>query len=327
MGRCVARGLRVAVAVASLALASGARAQVDASGPWGVRADVLGFDIGTFHQTGTSLSATIWGQHWAGTIDSASGGFTLNGPTSPEAPGCPGMQLVASVNPGGVSFQGGVTLWFVGLFGECAFAEDAPVIGRRCGNGVLDPGEQCDDGNFADGDCCPSTCMFATCKQPVKSEASRLTISNRTPDTKDRLSWKWNKGAATTIDELGDPAAGSNGYTLCVFDVSPAGSPGPLLLAQAPAGGGWTPNPKGFHYRSLNGAPNGLRSVTLAAGTDGKAKVRVNGEGDLLPLPASAAPLPLPLLVQLHSDAGGCWEATFSTATSNDGTTFRAKSN
>ena len=73
--------------------------------------------------------------------------------------------------------------------------------------------------------------------------------------------------------------------------------------------------------------PDGLRSVTLAAGLDGKAKVSVKGTGDLLPLPTTATPLLLPLRVQLLSDAGPCWEATFSTATSNDGTTFKAKSN
>src|SRR5437763_6857487 len=28
---------------------------------------------------------------------------------------------------------------------------------RRCGDGVLDPGEECDDGNLQDGDCCSST--------------------------------------------------------------------------------------------------------------------------------------------------------------------------
>src|SRR5436853_38308 len=31
---------------------------------------------------------------------------------------------------------------------------------RRCGDGVLDPGEQCDDGNVLDGDCCSSACRF-----------------------------------------------------------------------------------------------------------------------------------------------------------------------
>jgi len=34
-----------------------------------------------------------------------------------------------------------------------------------CGNGQLDPGEDCDDGNTANGDCCSSTCTF----EPVSS--------------------------------------------------------------------------------------------------------------------------------------------------------------
>ncbi|MCA9712640.1 MAG: hypothetical protein KDK70_42825, partial [Myxococcales bacterium] len=32
-----------------------------------------------------------------------------------------------------------------------------------CGNGVTDPGEECDDGNDDDTDACPSTCLDATC--------------------------------------------------------------------------------------------------------------------------------------------------------------------
>jgi cysteine-rich repeat protein len=38
-----------------------------------------------------------------------------------------------------------------------------PVIGKvaqTCGNGVLDLGEQCDDGNTVNGDCCSATCRF-----------------------------------------------------------------------------------------------------------------------------------------------------------------------
>jgi cysteine-rich repeat protein len=36
---------------------------------------------------------------------------------------------------------------------------DAPTV---CGDGALDPGEDCDDGNNADGDCCSATCSFET---------------------------------------------------------------------------------------------------------------------------------------------------------------------
>lgn len=34
------------------------------------------------------------------------------------------------------------------------------LIGPACGNGVVQAGEECDDGNTADGDCCSSTCQY-----------------------------------------------------------------------------------------------------------------------------------------------------------------------
>jgi cysteine-rich repeat protein len=37
-------------------------------------------------------------------------------------------------------------------------AENGICIGPPCGDGLLDPGEDCDDGNLLNGDCCSSTC-------------------------------------------------------------------------------------------------------------------------------------------------------------------------
>ena len=34
------------------------------------------------------------------------------------------------------------------------------ALWHNCGNGVVDPTEQCDDGNLVNGDCCSSTCQF-----------------------------------------------------------------------------------------------------------------------------------------------------------------------
>lgn len=39
-------------------------------------------------------------------------------------------------------------------------AKFAPIPGAVCGNGVLDPGEQCDDANVAPGDCCSPNCQI-----------------------------------------------------------------------------------------------------------------------------------------------------------------------
>src|SRR5207244_7641728 len=40
------------------------------------------------------------------------------------------------------------------------FALARYLAGAICGNGVVEPGEQCDDGNTAGGDCCSSGCQF-----------------------------------------------------------------------------------------------------------------------------------------------------------------------
>lgn len=42
----------------------------------------------------------------------------------------------------------------------CKFGSCAPA---RCGDGVVDPGEECDDENTDDDDMCPSTCELARC--------------------------------------------------------------------------------------------------------------------------------------------------------------------
>src|SRR6185503_7962011 len=41
-------------------------------------------------------------------------------------------------------------------------ADGADAQASTCGNGVLDPGEQCDDGNTMNGDGCQADCTF-TC--------------------------------------------------------------------------------------------------------------------------------------------------------------------
>src|SRR5262249_36369819 len=38
-----------------------------------------------------------------------------------------------------------------------------PPVAPGCGNGFLDPGETCDDGNTVDGDACPANCVIQSC--------------------------------------------------------------------------------------------------------------------------------------------------------------------
>jgi len=63
-----------------------------------------------------------------------------------------------------ISALGGTEGSIRGTDGEVSTAimdiVDAAIAGSCCGNGVVDPGEDCDDGNVVDGDCCSSSCRF-----------------------------------------------------------------------------------------------------------------------------------------------------------------------
>ena len=45
----------------------------------------------------------------------------------------------------------------------------------RCGNGELDPTEQCDDGNDANGDCCSSACRYESAGAACTADANQCT--------------------------------------------------------------------------------------------------------------------------------------------------------
>src|SRR5262249_466284 len=169
------------------------------------------------------------------------------------------------------------------------------------------------------GACVGNRLSLSACRFP---EEAQLAIVNGTPDTRDKISWKWKSGGggidfgAPTVDE---------GYALCVFDASPGPFPcGVLVPAQAPAGSDWKQTKKGFSYRSRSGVPDGLVAVTLAAAAR-STSVSLKGKKDLLLLPSSETPLPLPLLVQLQTDSGRCFEAGFGAAKQNRGTKLKAK--
>jgi cysteine-rich repeat protein len=61
----------------------------------------------------------------------------------------------------------------VGVFGTTAVRN---VVVTRCGNSVVDAGEQCDDGNLVNGDDCSDTCQFEQIKVDPSSTASDRTI-------------------------------------------------------------------------------------------------------------------------------------------------------
>ena len=82
-----------------------------------------------------------------------------------------GSLWTTSLVIGVASFVGQYSSEALALAGSVAAgACPAPV----CGDGVVDPGEECDDGNTADGDCCSSTCTL----EPDGSPCSDGTFCN-----------------------------------------------------------------------------------------------------------------------------------------------------
>jgi cysteine-rich repeat protein len=221
-----------------------------------------------------------------------------------------------------------------------------------CGDGILDGGETCDDGNVAGGDCCSAACLVEASGDPCASDGdpctldecdgagncgvgaprtgcrtalkSALALKDTADNAKDKLIWKWLKGAATDQVDFGVPT-GTTAHTLCLF----AGPTDTALgSVDIPPGSGWAPiSDKGYKFKDATGTPDGVTKTILKGGVAGKAKALVKGKGDNLPDLLGAA-LPLPVTAQLVNDANNiCFEGLYDTADikKNDGEQFKAK--
>jgi cysteine-rich repeat protein len=216
-----------------------------------------------------------------------------------------------------------------------------------CGDGLLDLGEECDDGNTSAGDGCDATCRREACwtcsGQPSFCQQSTprtqcrgrtqalkglLLIKDKPKDEADLVKWNWIKGEETL--DFGDPLD-TDEYDLCIYHDD--GSQPLLFGARAPAGGTcdgkpcWVTKDNGTSkYLNKAGTPSGMRKVVLVPGADGKAKILTLGKGIELTLPS--LPLPLPALAQLQRiGQPDCWETTFSTTgqIANDTEMFKGK--
>jgi hypothetical protein len=150
------------------------------------------------------------------------------------------------------------------------------------------------------------------CRTPILSGKAFLALTDKSPDEKDQLQWKWAAGSATTKSEFGDPVS-TDDYVLCLYDGS-----GLVATLTAPAGDVcptkpcWVSKPKGFQYKDKEASPDGITQLQLSEGADGKAKIQVKGKGLNLPMP-SLTGLMSPVTVQLKPASGAvCFGATYS---------------
>lgn len=149
------------------------------------------------------------------------------------------------------------------------------------------------------------------CRTPIAGGGAAFTLRDRGPDTKDTAQWKWAKGAATTVGNLGDPTSTTK-YDLCIYDGAAVGGGAAIAAGGTCAGRPcWTATGTGFRYRDKSALSHGVTAIDLRAGADGKARITIKGKGATLAMPTP--PLALPLTVQLANDAGVCWSARYAT--------------
>lgn len=201
-----------------------------------------------------------------------------------------------------------------------------------CGDGEVDPGEECDDGNRLDGDGCTAGCALGPCTAApaidcAPAGARRGSLSLRAKPgvpAKNRLAWRWSKGPEVPRSDFGDPTT-TESYHLCVYDGATL-----VLATRAQAGGVckrrpcWKSLRSGYVYGDPERTPTGVAALTLRSGAAGKGVLQLRAAGASLALPALET-LDGPVLVQLkRGSGGGCWSTTFTSPFSKrDTKTFR----
>jgi len=281
-------------------------------------------------------------------------GFTVNDDTSITALSPPGEDVdtvdITVVNLGGTSARTPAD----------KFSYTPAVAVPICGDGTLDPGEQCDDGaaNGAPGDCCTVTCTFQAegtdctddgnlctadvcdgaglcihpaapamaCTPPDLAAGASLLV-RATSSGRSQVEFQWAKGPVVMLGDFGDPTSGEV-LQLCIYGQT---GPGAYALAfsgspSASDGGAWTGTATRWKFKSATGAPDGITNAKLTGSTIPlKAKIQVKAVNSpaLAPLPWPATPS---VVVQFQTSLGGCWGATFSMPSENTPTKFKATS-
>jgi cysteine-rich repeat protein len=151
--------------------------------------------------------------------------------------------------------------------------------------------------------------MQSGCRQAGKSH---LKYTNSVTDTKDKLQWKWARGATTVQQDFGDPTTSAD-YQLCVFAES-SGPPTVLFAAAVPASASrWSAlGTVGYEYLDKAASQDGMSEILVRGGAAGRSKIVLRGKGAGLSDPA----LPLApadgIRVQLTNQSTGiCWESEF----------------
>jgi len=199
-----------------------------------------------------------------------------------------------------------------------------------CGGTTVADGTPCDDGDpcsrpdVCTAGACSGTSPAPSCRQPFVGGRSYLQLKDRFPNTLDRLTWKWLRGAQTMKADFGDPSATTD-FWLCGYDET-AGVPSRIFRQKIAAGSKWVETTTGYRFRDTSLSNSGIYYALLKEGSDGGAKILVKGKAHPLEMPPLALQQDPTVTVQLLNDTN-CWEADYGSNIHNDSLQFKAKDN
>jgi hypothetical protein len=151
------------------------------------------------------------------------------------------------------------------------------------------------------------------CRTPSVGQKALLLLKDKTPNDKDKMMWKWIKGAATSKPEYGSPTT-IDSFTLCIYDNAS------LISSTIIEAGGfcagklcWKEKPTSYKFKDKDLTPDGAQLLLLKEGlTAGKAKIIFKGKGLNLEMPSTSG-ITGPVDVQLKRSGGGpCFGATYT---------------
>jgi cysteine-rich repeat protein len=176
-----------------------------------------------------------------------------------------------------------------GLAIDAEFAGMAHFGG--CGDGILDGGEACDDGNVAEGDGCNSSCRIRLCRQPrattcVEAEHASLSVSEKQKRRYLAANFSANLrgwSEAVAVEDFGQPLFDITRYDICVYDGNDE-LVGQMIVARGFDVCGpkekscWSAiGDKGVKYNDPDLDSGGIGSIVAQSGAAGKGSLAVKG--------------------------------------------------
>jgi len=186
----------------------------------------------------------------------------------------------------------------------------------------------CDDSMACTQDTCDPIlgCESTSGPAPVCFFAGKgsVSLTDKIPNSKDKVTWKWLKGEQVDLVDFGDPQ-NTDEYTLCIYDniADVPSLKSELMVPASPAK--WSPKgTKGWKYKDSAAVEAGVRTIILTSGLTGKSKIVFKAKGDNL---GSELPGPVgveyydqdtSVIMQLISSGGFCWTSVYGEPSSKN---------